>query len=99
MSKQTYRNELEIISEILESIMESGSNGRYITEIVRDANLSHNIALEKLNKLIAANLLSTAQGERSKVFVATEQGIKFYRELGNFENLTSCLRNMDKSQV
>ena len=83
----------------MESIIESGSNGRYITEIVRDANLSHNIALEKLNKLIDADLLETAQGERSKVFVATEQGIKFYRELGNFEELTSCLRNIGKNQV
>lgn len=96
MSKQTYRTELEIISEIFESIMEFGSSGRYITEIVRDANLSHRIALEKLNKLMNAGLLKTTQGERSKVYVATEQGIKFYRELGNFEEITSCIRYVER---
>ncbi|MDE1813191.1 MAG: hypothetical protein KGH87_04590 [Thaumarchaeota archaeon] len=92
MSRQTYRNELKIISEILESVTESGSNGRYITEIVRDANLSYSMALEKLKKLVDGGLVKTAQGEKSRVYVATEQGIKFYRELGNFEELTSCLR-------
>lgn len=95
MSKQTYRTELEIISKIFESIMEFGSSGRYITEIVRDANLSHRIALEKLNKLMYAGLLKTTQGERSKVYVATEQGIKFYRELENFEELISCIRDVE----
>lgn len=92
MSKQTYRNELEIVSEILESVTESGSNGRYITEIVRDANLSYSMALEKLKKLVDGGLIKTVQGEKNRVYVTTEQGIKFYRELANFEELMSCLK-------
>ncbi|MBI1829503.1 MAG: transcriptional regulator [Thaumarchaeota archaeon] len=92
MSRQTYRIELEIISDILEVIVEAGASGRYITEIVRDANLSHNVALDKLKKLIDAGLLVTSEGERNKVFVMTEDGIKFYRELRNFEELTCQIR-------
>jgi len=92
MSRSTYRTELEIISDILKVISEAGVNGRYITNIVRDANLSHSGALDKLKKLIKEGILATSEGERKKVFVITEDGIKFYQVLRNFQELACQIR-------
>ncbi len=92
MSRQTYRTGLEILSDILKVISEAGSNGRSITNIVRDANLSHNGALDKLKKLIKKGILETSEGERNKVFVITVDGIKFYKELRNFQELVCQIR-------
>lgn len=92
MSRQTYRTELEIISDILKVISEAGINGRYITNIVRDANLSHSGALDKLKKLIKEGILATSAGEKNKVFVITEDGIKFYQKVRNFQELACQIR-------
>jgi predicted transcriptional regulator len=92
MSRQTYRTELEILSDILKVISEAGVNGRFITGIVRDANLSHNGALDKLKKLIKEGILAMSEREGNKVFVITEDGIKFYQELRNFQELVYQIR-------
>jgi predicted transcriptional regulator len=57
MSRRTYRTELEIIADILQVIVESSVTGMYITTIVRNANLSHSVALDKIEKLVKADLL------------------------------------------
>ncbi|MDE1767055.1 MAG: transcriptional regulator [Thaumarchaeota archaeon] len=92
MSRQTYRTELEIIADVLRVIMECGINGEYITNIVRNANLSHSIALGKCQKLIKGGLVAVSKSEKSQVFVITENGIKFYRELINFKDLTRNIK-------
>ncbi|HZS74081.1 MAG TPA: winged helix-turn-helix domain-containing protein [Candidatus Nitrosotalea sp.] len=92
MSKQTYRIELEIIADILKAVIESGMDGKYITHIVRDVNLSHNMALQKLNKLMKAGIIKTTERERNKVFVITENGIKFFYELRDFNEIVQSIR-------
>lgn len=92
MSRQTYRTGLEIISDILSVIMEGGIEGEYITYIVRNANLSHSIALDKCQKLIKGGLITMLKRGKSQVFVITEDGIKFYRELRTFEELAHNIR-------
>lgn len=92
MSSQKYRTEIEIISEIFEIVMNAGIKGEYITTIVRNANLSHNIALDKINKLIKADLIRVLEEKKSKVFIITEEGIKFYRQLRDFGELVEEIR-------
>jgi predicted transcriptional regulator len=95
MSSQKYRTEIEIISEIFEIVMNSGMTGEYITTIVRNANLSHNVALDKLNKLIKGGLIRTSEEQKYKTFVITEDGIKFYRQLREFGELVEEIRVKD----
>lgn len=92
MSRQIYRTELEIISDILEVLMQKGMDGEYISYIVRNANLSHQVAMNKCQKLIKAGLVTISRGEKSHVFVITEDGLKFYQTLRNFEELVCGLR-------
>lgn len=92
MSSQKYRTEIEIISEIFEIVMNGGMKGEYITIIVRNANLSHNIALDKLNKLIKAGLIRMSEEKKNRTFVITEEGIKFYRQLREFGELVEEIR-------
>jgi predicted transcriptional regulator len=87
MSSQKYRTELEIISEIFEIVMNAGIRGEYITTIVRNANLSHSVALDKLNKLIKGGLARMSEDQKYRTFVITEEGIKFYRQLREFGEL------------
>jgi predicted transcriptional regulator len=84
MSRQTYRTELEIISDILRVIMEGGIEGEYITYIVRNANLSHSVALDKCQKLIKGGLATMSKKEKNQVFVITENGIKILQRAEKF---------------
>lgn len=97
MSSQKYRTEIEIISEIFEIVMNAGIKGEYITIIVRNANLSHNVALDKLNKLIKSGLIRVSEEKKNKVFIITEDGIKFYRELRDFGELVKEIRQDPKT--
>jgi predicted transcriptional regulator len=90
--RSSYRTEIEIISEILETITKNGRDGKYITNIVRDTNLSHSVALDKLKKLIKCGLLQTLPREKNTAFVITENGIRFCQELENFIDLVSVIR-------
>ncbi|MEO9307592.1 MAG: winged helix-turn-helix domain-containing protein [Nitrososphaera sp.] len=87
MSGRIYRTELEIITDILQVIMETGVIGTYITTLVRNANLSHHVALDKTGKLVKADLVKISEGERNRVFVITEKGIKFFHELREIKGL------------
>jgi predicted transcriptional regulator len=87
MSDRIYRTELEIIVDILQVIMETGIIGTYITTIVRNANLSHSVALDKIGKLVKADLVKISDGERNRVFVITGNGIKFFYELREIKEL------------
>jgi predicted transcriptional regulator len=92
VSRQTYRTELEIISDILRVMMENGIEGEHITNIVRNANLSYSVALDKCQKLIKGGIITISKREKNQVFVVTENGIKFYRELRNFAELVHNIK-------
>lgn len=82
--KQQYRSELGVVSEILQVTMEYGVRGTIISSITRRANLSHNIATEKCQKLIDFGLMETKMVEKSKIFVVTHKGIQFFQEIQKF---------------
>lgn len=77
--------------------MEKGIEGEHITNIVRNANLSYSVALDKCLKLIKGGIITISKREKNQVFVVTENGIKFYRELRNLTELTRNIK--EKSSV
>lgn len=85
MMRRRYRTELEIISDILEIMMESGVTGMPITTLVRNANLSHSVAWNKIEKLIKSDLVKI-RVEKNNMLTITENGIKFFQELRKFED-------------
>jgi predicted transcriptional regulator len=82
--KQQYRSEVGIISEILQITMEYGMEGTIISSIARRANLSHYTAMEKCQKLMNFGLMESREDKKSRYFVITEKGIKFYQEMQKF---------------
>ena len=92
MSKQQYRSEMGIISEILGVTMDSGRHGAIISSIARRANLSHYAVVEKCQKLIAAGLVESTNSNRNLTFVVTEKGIHFFQELQKFIEIVQSIK-------
>ena len=87
ISKQRNRTALGITVDILQTMMESGSQGMFISTISRNANLSHNAATESCQKLVDAGLIKSVRNERNKIFIITQKGIDFFAELQKFQGL------------
>jgi len=85
MSKQHYRTEMRMISDILQTTMEYGTEGTIISSIARVSNLSHYTAVEKCQKLISFGLMESRKCKRGQIFTITEKGIQFFSELQRFE--------------
>lgn len=92
--RRKYRTELEIMSDILEVITETGLMGIPITTLARNANLSYNVASGKLEKLVKSDLVKI-HVEKNNMFVITESGIKFFQELQKFEYFMQEIRSLN----
>lgn len=88
MSKQQYRTELGIISDILSITMDCGRQGTIISSLARRANLSHNSVVDKCQKLIDAGLIESLSNNRNHTFIITEKGIQFFHEIQKFMEST-----------
>jgi len=82
--KKQYRTELVIISDILYATMNSGSDGAIISSIARRANLSHDSAVAKCQKLINSGLIEAKSEKKKRFFVVTERGIEFFHQIQKF---------------
>jgi predicted transcriptional regulator len=91
MSKQQYRSEMGIISDILGVTMDGGTQGVIVSAISRRANLSHYAVLEKCQKLIVAGLVESMKDNRNRLFVITEKGIRFFQEFQRFQNIVQTM--------
>lgn len=92
VSKQQYRSEMGIISEILGVAMDSGRSGAIISSIARRANLSHYSVIEKCQKLIDAGLVESTNNNRNHTFVVTEKGMQFFQELQKFIEIAQSIK-------
>ena len=92
MSKQQYRTEMGIISDILQTTMDHGSQGVIISSIARISNLSYYTAVEKCQKLIGFGLMVSRKYKRGQIFTITEKGILFFRDLQRFEEYIKALK-------
>ena len=84
MSKQPYRSEISIISDILCVVMDCGRQGVAISSIARIANLSHYAAIEKCQKLVDFGVMESRRDKRSHTYTITEKGISFFQEMQKF---------------
>jgi len=72
--------------------MEYGTQGTIISKIARASNLSHYTAVEKCQKLISFGLMESRKYNRDQIFIITEKGIQFFRELQRFEEYIQALK-------
>lgn len=84
MSKQQYRADIGIISEILSVTMDCGQQGAIISAISRRANLSHYAVIEKCQRLTDAGLLESTSNNKNHTFIITEKGVQFFHQLQKF---------------
>ena len=84
MSKQQYRSEMGIISDILRVTMDCGREGAIISYVARSANLSHYTAIEKCQKLVDFGLMESVSGKRNRIYIITEKGLQFFQEMQKF---------------
>jgi len=92
VSKQQYRSELGIISDILHVTMDCGRRGAIISLIARRANLSHYVVIEKSQKLINAGLVESTSNNRNHTFVITEKGIQFFQQIREFAEMAQAIK-------
>ena len=92
MSKQQYRTEMGIISEILAIAMDCGRQGTMISSIARRANLSHSTAIEKCQKLIDSGLIESMDKNKNRIFIITEKGIQFFQQMQKFIEVVQSIK-------
>lgn len=91
MSKQQYRSEMGIMRDILNVTAEGGRDGVIVSVISRRANLSHNVVMDKCEKLVSAGLVESLKNDRNRVFLLTSRGLEFFQEFKRFQALISSL--------
>jgi predicted transcriptional regulator len=92
MSKQQYRSEMGIISDILRVVMNCGRQGAIISHVARNANLSHYTAIEKCQKLIDFGLMESANDKKNHIFIITEKGLGFLQEMEKFIEIAQAIK-------
>ena len=92
MSKQPYRSEIGIISDILKVARYHGMQGTIITTIARNANLSHYTAMDKCQKLIEFGLIESRIYKRGNIFSITDKGMQFLSEFEKFTESAHTLK-------
>ena len=92
MSKQQYRSEMGIISDILHVTMDYGRQGVVISSIARRANLSHYAAIEKCQKLVDFGLMESMIDKRNHIFIITEKGIQFFQKMQQFIEIVQDMK-------
>jgi len=92
LSKQQYRSEMGIISDILRVTMDCGRQGAIISSIARRANLSHYTAIGKCQKLVDFRLMEYVSDKRNRTFIITEKGMQIFQEMQKFIELVQAVK-------
>lgn len=92
MSKQQYRSEMGIISDVLGVAMDCGKQGAIISSISRRANLSHYTAIKECKKLVDFGLIESVNDKKNRIFIITEKGIQFFQELQKFIEIVQAVK-------
>ena len=92
MPKHKNRRELGVISDILSATMDGGKSGVIISTIARKANISHDVAIEKCQKLIDKGLVKSIRNGRNRIIIITERGIQFFQQIREFREKAQELK-------
>lgn len=91
MTRRHYRSEIAIVGDILDVAADAGRDGAMVSSITRSANLSYYAALEKCDKLVEAGLVQLTRSGRNRIFMITEKGLAFVKELEKFQGMANSL--------
>ncbi len=83
----TYRNSLQIMTTVLDSMSDAGINGLTVTQIIQKSNLSHSRLQKLVYNLSSSGLVNKIQYEKKQTFVITEKGRLLLEEYKKFSDL------------
>ena len=83
----TYRNSLQIMTTVLDSMNDAGINGLTVTQIIQKSNLSHSRLQKLVYNLSNSGVVNKIQYEKKQTFVITEKGRLLLEEYKKFSDL------------
>ena len=85
----SYRNSLQIMTQVLESTQYAGQEGIPITSLIRRSNISHSRLTSLTKNLISSGLINKIEYNGKNTFVITEKGVLFLEEYQKFNNFAN----------
>jgi len=85
----TYRNQLQIMADTLESVKYSGREGVRTTALISKTNVSHSRLKLLCDKLMGSGLINEIKFDGHNAYVITEKGMMYLEEYKKFSDLAS----------
>tara|TARA_Y100000590_G_scaffold181343_1_gene206709 strand:+ start:2432 stop:2710 length:279 start_codon:yes stop_codon:yes gene_type:complete len=82
----SYRNTIQIMSDVLENVDYAGSEGLQITNLIQKANVSHSRLQKLIENLTGSGLINKIEYDTKSTFVITEKGRLFLEEYKKFSD-------------
>ena len=82
----SYRNTIQIMSDVLENVDYAGSEGLQITNLIQKANISHSRLQKLIKNLTGSGLINKIEYDTKSTFVITEKGRLFLEEYKKFSD-------------
>lgn len=83
-----YRNNMQIMSTILQATQDSDRNGIQVTTLINKSNLSHPRLKNFLGKLISNGLINQIEFDGKHTFIITEAGMLYLEEYKKFKMIS-----------
>ena len=80
----SYRNTIQIMSDVLENVDYAGSEGLQITNLIQKANISHSRLQKLIKNLSGSGLINKIEYDNKSTFIITEKGRLFLEEYKKF---------------
>ena len=80
----SYRNSLQIVSDLLNVAAQSGQEGIKPTHLLAKANLSHSKLTKLLDNLTGAGLINKIEYDGKNTFVITNKGRQYLESYQKF---------------
>ena len=82
----SYRNTIQIMSDVLENVDYAGSEGLQITNLIQKANISHSRLQKLIENFTGSGLINKIEYDTKSTFVITEKGRLFLEEYKKFSD-------------
>ena len=85
--KMTYRNSLQIMTNVLDNMSNAGMDGLTVSQIILKSNISHSRLQKLVHNLSSSGLVNKIEYEKKQTFVITEKGRLLLQEYKKFSDL------------
>lgn len=82
-----YRNNMQIVADVLDATQFAGQEGIKTTSLLTKANLSHVRLSKFLNNLTGAGLINRIEFDGKHIFVITPKGRQYLESYRNFSSI------------